>query len=189
MSSNYFQINKYQNTKYLFMFTNTPKTVNTKLYLDFAFNKYYIKNRKISFIFRRGFSMTNETSYRKHKRLRSQASQAIKIIQNIMDTTEDHNFIFPENLINEKVRVYQFCRDFPKQIQCLFHLLDEIEKIRKKNRLLLTDEQLDEMLLLCNYKVPHAEIARRFNISYPTVKKYFAISQNRKEKEDENSGN
>ena len=129
--------------------------------------------------------MANETSYRKHKRLRSQASQAIKIIQNIMETTENHDFIVPENLINEKVSVYQFCRDFPTQIKCLFNLLDELEKISKKNRLLLTDEQLDEMLLLCNYKVSHAEIARKFNISYPTVKKYLAISQNR----DENSGN
>jgi DNA-binding CsgD family transcriptional regulator len=55
--------------------------------------------------------------------------------------------------------------------------------------MLLTDEQLDEMLLLYSYKVPHAEIARKFNISYPTVKKYLAISQNRKEKEDQNSGN
>jgi DNA invertase Pin-like site-specific DNA recombinase len=55
--------------------------------------------------------------------------------------------------------------------------------------MLLTDEQLDEMLLLYRYKVPHSKIARKFNISYPTVKKYLAISQNRKEKEDQNSGN
>jgi DNA invertase Pin-like site-specific DNA recombinase len=93
--------------------------------------------------------------------------------------------------MNKKVSVYKFCRDFPKQIECLFHLLDELEKISKQNRhnMLLTDEQLDEMLLLYSYKVPHAEIARKFNISYPTVKKYLAISQNRKEKEDQNSGN
>ena len=124
----------------------------------------------------------NETNNRKYKRLRSQASQAIKLVQNIMDTTESSDFIVLENLINEKVSVYQFCRDFPTQIECLFHLLDELEKISKQNRhnMLLTDEQLDEMLLLYNYKVPHAEIARKFNISYPTVKKYLAISQNRK---------
>jgi hypothetical protein len=144
---------------------------------------------KNNFIFRQRFIMPKETCYRKQKRLRSQASQAIKLVQNIMDTTEDHDFIVPENLIHEKISVYQFCRDFPAQIKCLFNLLDELEKISKKNRLLLTDEQLNEMLLLCNYKVPHAEIARKFNISYPTVKKYLAISQNRKEKEDQNSGN
>jgi hypothetical protein len=82
----------------------------------------------------------------------------------------------------ENTYVYQFCRDFPKQIECVFHLLDELEKISKQNRhsMLLTDEQLDEILLLRNYKVPHAEIARKFNISYPTLKKYLAISQNSK---------
>ncbi len=132
-------------------------------------------------------AIKNESNNKKYKRLRSQANQAIKLVQSIMDTTESSDFIVLENLINEKVSVYQFCRDFPKKIECLFHLLDELEKISKQNRhnMLLTDEQLDEMLLLCNYKVPHAEIARKFNISYPTVKKYLAISQNR----DENSGN
>ena len=136
-------------------------------------------------------AIKNESNNRKYKRLRSQANQAIKLVQNIMDTTESSDFIILENLMNEKVSVYKFCRDFPKQIECLFHLLDELEKISKqnKNNILLTDEQLDEMLLLYNYKVPHAEIARKFNISYPTVKKYLAISQDRKEKKDENSGN
>ena len=70
-----------------------------------------------------------------------------------MDTTESSDFIVLENLINEKVSVHQFCRDFPTQIECLFHLLDELEKINKQNRhnMLLTNEQLDEMLLLYNY--------------------------------------
>ncbi len=136
-------------------------------------------------------TMRNESNYRKYKRLRSQANQAIKIIQSIMDTTESHDFIPTDNLTNQAIYVYQFCRNFPKQIECVFHLLDELEKISKQNRhsMLLTDEQLNEMLLLYSYKVPQAEIARRFNISYPTVKKYLAISQNRKEKKDENIGN
>ena len=79
-------------------------------------------------------AIKNETNNRKYKRLRSQANQAIKLVQNIMDTTESSDFIILENLMNEKVSVYKFCRDFPKQIECLFHLLDDLEKISKQNK-------------------------------------------------------